>query len=101
MIRSLFVKLESGDPGRPLTHDEAPDLWNLARAVAETAGTRPVDEIRVTPGTDVAVYEKGSFRERERPSHEDPHYRRTRAVGVRTTQVPGKVGARPWSLFKC
>lgn len=64
MIRSLFVKLESGDPGRPLTYDEAPELWNLTRAVAETVGTRPVDEIRVTPGTDVAVYEKGSFRER-------------------------------------
>jgi tetratricopeptide (TPR) repeat protein len=64
MIRSLFIKIESEDPGRSLTYDEAPGLWNLTRVVAEAVGTRPVDEIRVTPGTDLAVYEKGSFRER-------------------------------------
>jgi Peptidase family M48 len=26
--------------------------------------TRPIDEIRVTPGCDLAVYEKGGFREK-------------------------------------
>jgi len=46
MIRSLFVKIESEDPGRCLSHDEAPDFWNLTRSVAEAIGTRPVDEIR-------------------------------------------------------
>lgn len=64
MIRSLFVKIESEDPGRSLKYEEAPELWDLTRAVAGAVGTRPVDEIRVTPGTDLAVYEKGSFRER-------------------------------------
>lgn len=64
MIRSLFIKIESEDPGRSLTYDEAPGLWELTRTVAEAVGTRPVDEIRVTPGTDLAVYEKGSYRER-------------------------------------
>jgi Zn-dependent protease with chaperone function/tetratricopeptide (TPR) repeat protein len=64
MIRSLFIKIKSEDPGRSLQEDEAPALWALAREVAQTVDTRPVDEIRVTPGTEMAVYERGSFRER-------------------------------------
>jgi Zn-dependent protease with chaperone function len=64
MIRSLFIKIQRDDPGRPLTYEEAPGLWDLTRAVAGTLKTRPVDEIRMTPGTDVAVYERGSRRER-------------------------------------
>ena len=64
MVRSLFVKVESEDPGRSLNHDEAPELWDLTRTVAATVNTRPVDEIRITPGTDLAVYEKGTWRER-------------------------------------
>ncbi|HKB68819.1 MAG TPA: tetratricopeptide repeat protein [Pyrinomonadaceae bacterium] len=64
MIRTLFVKIESEDPGRSLSYEEAPGLWDLTRAVAAAVGTRAVDEIRITPGTDLAVYEKGSFRER-------------------------------------
>ncbi|HET6892353.1 MAG TPA: M48 family metallopeptidase, partial [Pyrinomonadaceae bacterium] len=64
MIQSLFIKVESPDPGRSLSEEEAPGLWELTRKVAESVGTRPVDEIRITPGTDMAVYEKGSFRER-------------------------------------
>lgn len=66
MISSLFIKIESEDPGRPLREDEAPELWALVREVAQTVDTRPVDEIRVTPGTDMAVYEQGSFKERVR-----------------------------------
>lgn len=64
MIQTLFVKIESEDPGRSLSYAEAPGLWDLARKVAGDVGTRPVDEIRITPGTDLAVYEKGTFRER-------------------------------------
>ena len=64
MIRSLFIKVDSEDPGRSLKFIEAPGLWELTRKVAKAVGTRPVDEIRVTPGTDLAVYEKGSYRER-------------------------------------
>lgn len=66
MIRSLFLKVEKEDPGRSLTHDEAPGLWDLTRKVAETVNTRPVDEIRITPGTDLAVYENGTQREKSR-----------------------------------
>ena len=64
MIRSLFVKIENVDPGRSLNYDEAPALWDLTRTVAAAVNTRPVDEIRITPGTDLAVYERGTFRER-------------------------------------
>jgi len=64
MIRSLFIKIEKEDPGRSLDHNEAPGLWDLTRKVAQTVNTRPIDEIRVTPGTELAVYERGSFRER-------------------------------------
>ena len=64
LVRSLFIKVQSVDPGRSLKYDEAPGLWDLARAVATTLNTRPVDEIRITPGTDLYVYEKGTWRER-------------------------------------
>ena len=64
MIRSLFTKIEREDPGRALKIDEAPRLWDLTRNVASTVQTRAIDEIRVTPGTELAVYEKGTFRER-------------------------------------
>jgi hypothetical protein len=58
MIRSLFIKVESADPGRSLNYDDAPALWDLTRTVAATVNTRPVDEIRITPGTELCVYEK-------------------------------------------
>ncbi len=64
MIRSLFVKIASEDPGRALKPEEAPEFWALTREVAQAVGTRPIDEIRVTPGCDLAVYEKGGFREK-------------------------------------
>lgn len=64
MIRSLLLKIEREDPGRSLNQAEAPGLWELTKKVAAALNTRPVDEIRVTPGTDLAVYERGSFREK-------------------------------------
>jgi tetratricopeptide (TPR) repeat protein len=70
LVRSLFIKVESVDPGRSLTYDEAPGLWDLTRDVAATLNTRPVDEIRITPGTDLAVYERGTFRERSQDKAE-------------------------------
>jgi len=62
MIKSLFVRIKMEDPGRALTEDEAPGMWKTVREVAETLQTRPVTEIRVTPGTDLAVYERGNMR---------------------------------------
>lgn len=79
MIRSLFLKIEQDDPGRPLKVDEAPGLWELTRSVAETVKTRPVDEIRITPGTELAVYERGSWREK---SNDQAHRILILGVGV-------------------
>ena len=64
LVRSLFIKVDSADPGRCLKYEEAPGLWDLTRAMAATLNTRPVDEIRITPGTELCVYEKGTWRER-------------------------------------
>ena len=64
MIRTLFIKQKPEDPGRELKPEEAPGLCRLLGQVAENLGTRPIDQIRITTGTDLAVYEKGSYRER-------------------------------------
>src|SRR6185369_13102978 len=64
LVQSLFLKVKPEDPGRPLTFEEAPALWALTKEVAADIGTRPVDEIRMTIGTDVAVYERGTRKEK-------------------------------------
>ena len=66
MVQSLFIKAIAEDPGRRLEEAEARALWQLARDVAVNVSTRPVDEIRITPGTEMAVYERGSASERRR-----------------------------------
>ena len=77
MVQSLFIRVESEDPGRSLAVAEAPGLWNLTRAVADQVGTRVIDDIRVTPGTELAVYERGTRRERAQDEA-----RRTLILGV-------------------
>jgi tetratricopeptide (TPR) repeat protein len=64
MIRSLFVRIKYSDPGRELKNEEAPGLFNLAKDVANKLETRPIDEIRITLGTDLAVYERGSWKQK-------------------------------------
>lgn len=61
MVKSFFVRPKIEDPGRVLSEDEAPGLWVLVRDVAKTLETRPVDEIRITTGSEVAVYERGGL----------------------------------------
>jgi Zn-dependent protease with chaperone function len=51
------------DPGRILPREEAPQLWALAERVADRVGTRPADIIYLTPGTQVAVTERGGIGE--------------------------------------
>jgi tetratricopeptide (TPR) repeat protein len=77
MIQTLFIKLPTDLPGRPLAHEEAPGLWALAAQVAQVVGTRSVDEIRITPGTEMAVHEAGTRRERR-----EDRGRRVLIVGV-------------------
>jgi tetratricopeptide (TPR) repeat protein len=76
-IRSLFVRLKYEDPGRTLTADEAPRLWELTREVAAGVGTRPVDAIFLTPGTELAVFERGNWIQRLRD-----HTRRSLILGL-------------------
>ena len=64
MVGSLFVPANSDEPGRSLSRREAPGLWQLTRDVADKLGTKPIDDIRVTPGTELAVYERGSRSDR-------------------------------------
>jgi len=66
MIHSLFVKVNNEEPGRSLNPEEAPGLWSLTREVADKLETRPLDAIRVVPGTEMAVYERGSYSERRK-----------------------------------
>lgn len=64
MVKSLFARTEIEDPGRVLTEAEAPGLWTLARDVAQAIDTRAVNEIRITHGSELAVYERGTLREK-------------------------------------
>lgn len=64
MIRSLLVKVTTTDPGRELKREEAPRLYKLTEEVAKDINTRAIDEIRITPGTDLAVYERGTWKEK-------------------------------------
>ncbi len=65
-IRTAFIRGRDEDPGRALTEAEAPGLWALAREVATDLETRPLDEIWITPGTEVAVIERGGWLKRRR-----------------------------------
>ncbi len=70
MFKSLIVKPKVEDPGNKLEPHEAPDLWELVRKVAGEIDTRPIDEIRITPGVEIAVYQRGKFRDRFRDKGE-------------------------------
>jgi hypothetical protein len=64
MVQTLFIKVKPEDPGRSLKREEAPGLWALTDEVAKALDTRPVQEIRITAVTDLAVYERGSRKEK-------------------------------------
>lgn len=65
MIRSLLLKLDYTDPGRELKKEEAPKLFHLTDEVAQIMKTRPIEEIRITPWNDLAVYETGTRKEKK------------------------------------
>jgi Zn-dependent protease with chaperone function len=66
MVRSLLIKPPDSEPGKSLPESEAPLLWATVREVAQRVGTRPVDTIYLTPGTEIAVMERGSLLEKVR-----------------------------------
>lgn len=60
-LRACFVRVDDENIGRQLSRDECPVLWEVTRAVAEKVGTRPIDDIWITPTAEVAVVERGGF----------------------------------------
>lgn len=66
MARALFSRTRDIAPGRELSKRDAPDLWRLVEDVAKKLGTRPIDTIYLTPGTDMAVTEKGGVLQKMR-----------------------------------
>lgn len=65
IVRSLFIRIrDDADPGRAITEEDAPGLWAMTREVAAVVGTRPIDQIWFTVGTDLAVFERGSTSQR-------------------------------------
>ena len=67
LARSLFARRgKDEDPGQRLPETAAPALWAALREVAASVGTRPVDHVFITPGTEIAVTERGSMTERLR-----------------------------------
>lgn len=66
MIKSLLHRPEDVDPGTRLDLAKEPKLHALLVDVAKRIGTRPVDNVYLTPGTNVAVMERGKRKPKER-----------------------------------
>jgi Zn-dependent protease with chaperone function len=67
VARSVWVSLirpRLEDPGVRLPVPDHPHFEAAMREVAERVGTRPVDEVFLTPATDAAVYERGAVAQR-------------------------------------
>lgn len=60
-IKSLFAAGKEDDPGESLDLAAHPRLREALHTVAAKVGTRPVDRVFLTPGTEVAVWERGGL----------------------------------------
>jgi len=61
ILKSVLVRAKDPDPGERLDLRTQPRLRALLGEVARRVGTRPVDNVYLTPGTDVAVMERGGL----------------------------------------
>jgi Zn-dependent protease with chaperone function/tetratricopeptide (TPR) repeat protein len=61
ILKSLIVRSNAGDPGERLDLEREPALRDVLVKVAGNVGTRPVDTVFLTPGTEVAVFERGGL----------------------------------------
>ena len=61
MAKSLFVRGHDGDPGLWLDLAKHPRLRSVLDEVAAKIGTRPVQTVFMTPGADIAVFERGGM----------------------------------------
>lgn len=64
LFKSLFVRVEDEDPGERVDLGKAPKLRAVLDEVAAKVGTRPVDNVYLSPGADIAVFERGSALEK-------------------------------------
>jgi len=62
IVRSLLVRGHDADPGLRLDLADHPRLRDVLGHMAERVGTRAVDTVFVTPGTELAVFERGGLR---------------------------------------
>lgn len=60
-LRSLLVRACDVDPGDRLDLQEHPGLRQVLHEVADRVGTRVVDTVYLTPGTELAVMERGGL----------------------------------------
>jgi len=60
-LKSLFIRRQEEDPGQPLDCSTEPRLRGVLDEVAGQLDTRPVDNVYLTPGADVAVMERGGM----------------------------------------
>ena len=66
VLKSIFVRGRDLDPGERLDLSANPRLRDVLREVADKIGTRPVDAVYLTPGTEIAVFERGGMTARLR-----------------------------------
>src|SRR5207244_12935197 len=50
LVCSIFTGSSKGLPGRRLPRSQAPEVCNVAEAIAQRLGTQAIDAIYVTPG---------------------------------------------------
>jgi Zn-dependent protease with chaperone function len=62
IVKSLLVRGRDADPGDDLPLGTQPRFRQVLEDLAHQLNTRPVDRVFLTPGTEVAVVERGSLR---------------------------------------
>ncbi len=66
--KSLFVRVKDEDPGPELDLSEHPELSRVLGEVADKVGTEKVHHVYLTPGTELAVFERGGVGQQLRGS---------------------------------
>jgi len=61
VLKSFFIRARDEDPGDRLDTGGHPRMRAVLDEVAGQIGTRPVDNVYITPGTDLAVMERGGI----------------------------------------
>jgi Zn-dependent protease with chaperone function len=70
ILKGLFVRRRDSDPGVRLDLTAHPELRAVLDEVASKIETRPVDSVYLTPGTEVAVFERGGVLKQIRGANE-------------------------------